>query len=217
MGTKVIPREVRRITYSTKIRNLKQRNFSPFQKAVIVGSILGDGNVEWNWSKTNFRLKIEQSEKYKNYVFWKYRVLKKWVLTKPKYHPTNKSFSFKTISHPEITKLAKDFYHNGRKIIPPFIAKFIKNPIVLAVWFMDDGNIIKRNRKVYGYHLNTQSFTRNENKRLIKALKEAHGLESLLENNHGYYRIRIMQKDSREKLRRIIKDHILYDMRYKIG
>lgn len=214
---KVIPREVRRITYSTKIRNLKQRNFSLLQKAVIIGNILGDGSLEWNWSKTNFRLKIEHSEKQKDYLFWKYRILKDLVLTPPKFRSINKSFSFRTISHPEITELEKIFCRNDRKIIPESITEFIKNPIVLAVWFMDDGNIIKRNGKVYGYHLNTQSFTRKENAMLINALKQVYGVESLLENNHGYYRIRIMQKNSREKFRRIIKHHIIDDMQYKIG
>jgi hypothetical protein len=214
---RVIPREVRRITYSTKIRKLKQKNFSSFQKSVIIGSILGDGSLEWNWSRTNMRLKLEHSEKNRDYLFWKYRILKNWVLTPPKYRPINKSFSFKTISHPEITKLGKIFLRDGKKIIPELITEFIKNPIILAVWFMDDGNVIKRNKRIYGYHLNTQAFTEKENQLIVNAFKQVYEIEVKLENNHKNYRIRIMKRNSREKFQNLIKDYLLDSMRYKIG
>ena len=79
---KAIPREAGRITYSTEIRNLKNIKIDDFQKAVIIGSILGDGNLNGNWSKTNYRLKISHSVKQSEYVWWKYEILKDLVLTR---------------------------------------------------------------------------------------------------------------------------------------
>ena len=73
---KVIPREAGRVTYSTEIRNLKSVNFSEYQKAVIIGSILGDGCLCENWSKSNYRLMISHSIDQKEYIGWKYKILK---------------------------------------------------------------------------------------------------------------------------------------------
>ncbi len=215
---KIIPREAKRITYSTEIRNLKKRlYFNEDQKAIIIGSILGDGNLELNWSKTNYRLRVSHSNKQIDYLMWKYNILKKWVLTEPKkYIPTN-SISFSTISHNEITNFGNLFYKKSKKIIPESIEKLIDNPLVLAIWYMDDGNIIKRGDKVYGYHLNTQSFTKEENLKLIAALKNIYNINASIELNKGKHRIRFMQKDSRNTFTAVIKGKIIPSMQYKLG
>jgi hypothetical protein len=213
----VIPRKARRITYSTEIRNLKKRlSLNKEQEAVVIGSILGDGTLEQNWSKTNYRLRVDGSTKQKSYILWKYKILKEWVLTEPKYRSATNSIAFRTISHHEITYFGHMFYGNKRKIIPSEVTTLIQNPLVLATWFMDDGNVIRRNGKVYGYHLNTQSFTKKENTLLSRALYNVYGIESLLEKNHEKYRIRIMRERSRNKLKSIIGKYILDDMYYKL-
>ena len=67
-GMKVIPREAGRVTYSTEIRDLKKIGFDEYQRAVIIGSILGDGCLCENWSKTNYRLLIMHSVDQKEYI-----------------------------------------------------------------------------------------------------------------------------------------------------
>jgi len=146
---KAIPREARRVTYSTEIRSLKQRlNLIGQQRAVVLGSVLGDGSLIPNWSRTNYRLRIRHSIKQQEYLLWKYRILKDWVLSVPKLYAKTKSLSFTTISHPELTAIAKIFYRKNRKVVPKEIASFLQDPLALAIWFMDDGNAIKRNGKI---------------------------------------------------------------------
>ncbi len=213
---KVIPREARRITYSTNIRNLKKRlKLSNFQREVLIGSILGDGHLELNWSKTNVKLKLCHSQKQQEYIAWKYEIFRDWVLNGLKTYEKTRSILFKTISHPEFTRLWGIFYKKGRKIIPKGIRRFL-SPVSLAIWFMDDGNIIRRNGKVYGFHLNTQSFSLSENKLLAKALKDLYGIQVLLERNHGKYRLRIMQKKSRAILVKCIQKYVIKSMKYKL-
>ncbi|MEK7121938.1 MAG: hypothetical protein AAB857_04510 [Patescibacteria group bacterium] len=214
----VIPREARRITYSTEIRNLKKSlSLSDYQKSVVIGTLLGDGSLAANWSKTNFSLQVAHSVKQKTYILWKYGILKDWILSKPRYYSRNNSITIKTISHPEISQLAMLFYPHGRKVMPDNIKELIHDPIILAVWYMDDGNIIKRNGTVYGYHLNTQSFGKRENIILSQALNDVYGIESMLELNHGRYRLRIMKKKSRNKFQGIIRKYILPEMEYKLS
>src|SRR3989344_781141 len=99
-----IPRETKKITYSAEIRSLiKRLSLSDYQRAVLIGNILGDGHLEPNWSKTNYKLKINHTVQHKDYVAWKYEIFKDWVLTAPKLDSWNNSFQFRTVSHKEIS------------------------------------------------------------------------------------------------------------------
>ncbi len=213
----VIPREAKKITYSTNIRLLKKQPFSQHQRVVAVGTILGDACLATNWSKTNYRLQIRHAEAQKAYVQWKYEVFKDFVLTPPQYYPHTESVWFRTISHPDISGLHQLFYQNGKKVIPANITQMITDPLTIAVWFMDDGNVVVRKGVVSGYHLNTQSFSKTENEVLVRALRNIYGIECTIERNHTYYRLAIWRKSSREKFVNVIRPYILPSMKYKIG
>lgn len=211
----IIPREARRITYSTQIRDLKKTlSLSDFQRAVVIGSILGDGHLSSNWSKTNYRLDIIQSNKQKAYVMWKYQILKDWTLSRPNYYLKNNSVRFRTVSHPELTALRGVFYNGKIKIIPQNILEFI-SPITLAVWFMDDGNIRRDNGKVYGYYLNTHSFTEQENHKLAKALQKRFGIRCLVLKNKGKHRLYI--GTHRKLFASVIQDIVISSLQYKLS
>ncbi len=213
----VIPREAGRITYSANIRARKQIVLDEYQKAVIVGFILGDAHLEANWSKTNYRLCIRHSKDQENYVQWAYEVLKPLVLTPPQYYNKTRSVWFRTISHSELSELHQIFYRDGKKVIPETIAEYLSHPITLATWFMDDGNIQRKQGKVSGYNLNTQSFSENENVLLAETLNRIYGICCKLERNHTYYRLAIYQRPSREIFANLVREHILPSMRYKLG
>lgn len=212
-----IPREAGRITYSASIRKMKRVLLDEYQKAVIIGSILGDAYLEANWSKTNYRMGIRHSVDQEKYVQWLYEILKPLVLTPPQYYERTRSTWFRTISHPELSEWQKIFYREGKKVIPETIAQYLSNPITIAVWFMDDGNVVTRKGKTCGYNLNTQSFSENENRLLAEAMNELYGIRCTLERNHQYYRLAIYQKWSRDAFAALIREHILPSMIYKIG
>jgi hypothetical protein len=212
-----IPREAGRITYSTNIRNLKRMVLSEEQKAIIIGSILGDACLHENWSKTNYRLQIRHSKDQEEYVRWKYERLKNLVLTPPQFYGRTRSVWFRTISHPELSKLHQLFYQNGTKIIPKWIEKYLANPVTIAVWFMDDGNAVKRHGKLIGYHLNTQSFSKQENEKLKEAFFSVYGINCSIERNHKYYRLAFYAEVSRKYLTDLIRGYIIPSLKYKIG
>lgn len=214
---KVIPREARRVTYSTKIRKLKSVALTEIQKAVVIGSILGDGCLCENWSKTNYCLKISHSKLQKEYLLWKINILNPFVIAEPYVYGKTNSITIRTISHPELSLFQKEFYYKRVKIISPRINEFLLNPLVIAIWFMDDGNAIIRKGKLCGYHINSQSFSKEENLILSKHLLQLHGIESNLELNHGKFRIAIWRQDSRRKFRNLLEPYILESLRYKIG
>ena len=52
---------------------------------------------------------------------------------------------------PELKTIKDIFYRDGKKIVPDELSRYIKEPISLAVWFMDDGYYYRRDRCGYLY------------------------------------------------------------------
>ena len=213
----VIPREAGRITYSANIRKMKRVLLDEYQKAVIIGSILGDAYLEANWSKTNYRMGIRHSVDQEKYVQWLYEILKPLVLTPPQYYEHTRSTWFRTISHPELSEWQKIFYRDKKKIVPETIAEYLSHPVTMAVWFMDDGNVARqKGDDTCGYHLNTQSFTIVENELLQGTLKSVWDIECTLQKNNGYTRLYIL-KSSAKKFRSIVESYVIPELAYKLG
>jgi len=206
------------------LRKYKEElRLSESQRAIVIGSILGDGNLRIPGRNKEANFIVEHGEEQKNYVFWKYRIMREWILTPPKkvvrvYHKdrtrTTVSWRFLTISHPEFTKFYKMFYRKEKKIIPKSINEFLNHPLILAVWIMDDGT-----KSGKSFFLSTQNYTRREQEKLIQCLKENFGIEGKI-NIHShwedkvFYRVRI-NSGSIEKLYKLVKPYILPQFRYK--
>lgn len=185
---------------------------SEAQKSFLVGTLLGDGGL--NSSSKNYRLVVQHSIKQRKYVDWKYEQLRNWTLSKPSYSAINNALVLRTLSHPELTEYYNRFYRNGKKVVPKTIQQLL-NPFVLAVWYMDDGNIRRQNGKIYGYYLNTQSFTYEENKVLSKVLEKKFSLQSYVLKNKGRYRLYFGSK-SKALLPKLIESYVVPSLRYKI-
>ena len=128
------------------------------QTGVLIGTILGDGFLQKTGEK-NARLRLEHSQKQKDYVLWKGNIFGRLFQGKPslleRLHPksgeTYKYCRWQSSASPSFGKWRKYFYPNGKKIIQSDIGDFLTEPITLAVWYMDDGyfNKIDRNCHIY--------------------------------------------------------------------
>lgn len=116
------------------------------------------------------------------------------------------AYRFFTQQHLELTEFYLKFYRNGKKIVPDLRL----DSLMIAVWFMDDGSKSYRT-----YYLNTQRFDYQSQRKLIQMLKEC-GIDSSLNRDKEYYRIRIRQ-DSAERFKELIRDYIIPSMKYKLG
>lgn len=129
-----------------------------FQRAIVIGLIIGDGCLQ-KTGKSNARLRLEHGFKQKEYLFWKAEQLQTLFQGKPKFlerkHPLTgriyKYWRYQSNSGSYLGKLRKKFYSKNRKIIPLGLAKLLKSPISLAVWYMDDGYYYSRDRCSYIY------------------------------------------------------------------
>jgi hypothetical protein len=182
-------------------------SLSEEQKQIIVGCLLGDGTMR---IKTNALCEINHCYKQKELVDWIYFKFKKFVGTKPKIHLGNGkriAYRFTTRSLPIFNEFYKSFYVSGKKVIPKSL---ILNPLTMAMWFMDDGS--KSRSSIY---LNTQQFSQEEQEFLQKSLIDQWGIETTLNKDKIYTRIRI-RVSSVQKFVSLIKPHILKSFYYKL-
>ena len=172
------------------------------QKSLIIGTILGDGYLRIVPRRKNAFLEVNHSANQKDYVDWKYSVLQSIVKSEPKLRNGNGlrvACRFYTRCLPEITDLFKDFYKDGKKIIPHNLEI---NPFSLAVWYMDDGS-----RSGGSIYLNTQQFLIEDQKKLQKLLLSQFNIDSNLNKDKEYMRIRIKTADA-QKFCNIIRQFV---------
>jgi len=185
-------------------------SLSSAQHAILIGSLLGDGTLRKQGTRTNALLEVNHANAFSEYVDWKWQNFREFVLTPPKARKGNGkrvAYRFTTRSLSIFTDYYNWFYHQGKKRVPGNLSI---EPLSLAVWFMDDGTNIRS-----AFYLNTQQFTVQDQLFLKGILKQKFGLNSALNRDKNYFRLRITS-GSTKKMINIIKRHILPCMRYKL-
>lgn len=211
--------------WNKKMISLKKEiRLTPLQRSFIIGSMLGDATMRVGIKARNANFKVDHCLEQKEYVFWKYKILKNLVLTPPRlsYRTTpegiryKKSWWFRTLRHPVLTEIynqfyTKDSYRCGRKIVPDSLVDDM-NPFVMAVWFMDDGSY--NQEKI---DISTYSFTLKEIEKLCGIIKKKFNITFLYYKDRDKgYRIYCNKKES-QKLIDLICPYVIKTMRYKIG
>lgn len=188
-----------------QVQMIRLMTLTKKQQEIVVGSLLGDGHL----AKTTrgYAFRVNHGLLQKEYVDWKYKELASLTNSSPDTGINH--YYFRTVSHSYFDRMRKMFYVGDRKIVPKSIKKLI-TPLMLAVWFMDDGT-----REGNQARLNTQSFTKKENELLSKALETKLGIITSLNRDRKYFRLRISD-ESMDNFRKIISPAIIPSMRYKL-
>jgi hypothetical protein len=186
-------------------------SLTQLQQSIIIGSLLGDGYLRIVEGRKDALLEMNHSFSQKEYVDWKYEMLQSICVNGPKSRKGNGSriaYRFTTRQHSELTQLFTSFYKNRVKRIPDGL---VLDPIMLAVWFMDDGSRC-RAQDVY---FNTQQFALEDQQNCLAMLSEM-GIDASLNKDKEYKRVRI-KTSSIPTLFKIISPYIIPSMSYKIG
>lgn len=186
-------------------------SLTQLQKSVIIGTILGDGYLRIIPGRKNAILEINHSFKAKDYVDWKYLILKNITVSPPRRRRTNEgriAYRFYTKQLSELTELYKIFYKDNKKVVPD---NLILNSTILSVWYMDDVSKCGNSN----FYLNTQQYSLDDQRKLINKLENL-GLKARLNKDKKYWRIRFLS-ESLSEFKRLIGDEIILSMKYKIG
>jgi len=188
----------------------------PYLLGVIVGLIISDGNLLLKPRAVNAYLQFQQSMSHFPYfykAFWLCAPLCQGMFkfgTKLLNGTVYYFVRFHTRSLPFLTELHTLFYVNGVKVIPDvLIMYYLLTPIALAHWIMGDGFWDHP-----GVVLCTDSFSIEDNVKLINILKDRYQLDCTLRSSSNRIYIRAA---SMPRLRSIVLPYMDYSMLYKIG
>jgi len=187
-------------------REARKLSFSHKQRMLLIGSLLGDGYLDK--TTRGYSLRIHHGIIQKEYVDYKYSLIKSFVNSKPK--RSGKAYYFRTISHPFLTELRSVFYVKQKKILPK---DFLVNldSFGLAIWIMDDGSADGNQLRI-----NTQSFTFAENLWLIHFLQAKFGIMATINQDKGKYRLRL-KASSMNLLKELVLSYMIPSMLYKLS
>lgn len=188
------------------------------QKSIIVGSILGDGYLEYGGFHGT-RLQIKQKEDRREYIFWLYKELHNLCFSPPKQKSDNNQWYVATRFLVELTSLYQTFYPKGKKEIPENISDLIISPLTLAVWYMDDGSLDWRPKSHYAFLISADSFSLAGATRLKKMLRKNFGVKAKVympfSRQKRYPKIYI-GREGRDRFLQLIKPYILKSFSYKL-
>jgi recombination protein RecA len=198
---------------------MKKETISKEQQEILVGLILGDGHLETRTNGKTYRLKVEHSSKQKPYVDWLFEIFSNLAETIPRERTRvslgkeMKSHGFTTRSVEAFRLYGKQFYHNGKKMIPEIISTLL-TPRSLAIWFMDDGSYKSSTHKTYIIHSN--GYAREELEMIQVVLKEKFGITVGIHKQYFQWRLYVYTA-SAPLFRKIIEPYIIPSMQYKLG
>ena len=199
-----------------------QSMFPHDQLQLILGSLLGDARLECRSksirAKHTARLRIHQSDKQKDYVFWKYDKLRNFVIRGPRFtkvwHDSKRnkdhySWYFHTQSNETLGLIHKLFYQNNIKVVPRDLIEIL-DPLGIAVWYMDDGSNNGSN-----ITLNTHCFSNEEQEMIRNWFRDKFAIRTTLVKDRSKFKIAIGCNEM-PKFMNIVQSHIISSMSYKI-
>ena len=200
------------------MKNYKELEIGNDLKQLLIGSLLGDGCFCSVGKKAkNMCLSIAHSEKQKEYLEYKWKILNEYNLVSSiiEYHINNNRYSHELVGyrlksklHPIFTNIRNKYYDsNGHKRI---FKEFVKDidALGLAIWYMDDGYVTKNS-----CILSTCSFTLEEQSLLADILLDKFNLHFTVgKHNNSMY----LQAKDFSKFVELIKRYIIPSMQYKL-
>jgi hypothetical protein len=132
-------------TYQKRVAN--EKPLSQEAKDIIIGSMLGDGHItKWGYYSEKHSPKQLEYLKWKAIFFPHITTETSWAYYEAidkRSGTLIKTHNFRTTTHSWLQEMEKLWYKKAdgkrTKVIPIEIAEWM-NPLILAVWFMDDGN-----------------------------------------------------------------------------
>lgn len=194
---------------------------TPRQRSILIGSLLGDGTMEWRWKHP--RIRFDHGLQQEQYIRWLKRELRplagKLVVIRQWHHRARKHYDrwhFATPIRRELDEFYELFYDNGVKRVPRRISEFL-DPLALAVWHMDDGH---KRTDCNALRLHTNAFTVDGVQLLQEALCKKFGITAHQHHIRRNVEERVLYIPSGANTKRFIetvRPHIHPSMRYKIS
>ena len=211
------PWEVEKFFSLAKLK--KQMSLTAFQHQVLIGTLLGDGHLERNGR--HVRLKIDHAVAQKEYVWWKYHAFQSHAAAPPKTvqftdrrnGATRNHCRFATRSLIDFDEYHALFYFDRMKIIPQTVRDEGLTPLMLAVWYMDDG---ARRTDCRALRLHTNGYRLEEQEVLVEMLRVSFAVEAKVHRVRGDQYTLYIPSGQAVEFCRLVEPFVLPQFRYKL-
>ncbi|MCJ7507306.1 MAG: hypothetical protein MUO85_01075 [candidate division Zixibacteria bacterium] len=193
---------------------LREHSIPDWQKGLLIGMLLGDGNLTTN-KQGNIRFRTQHCDRQKDYVVLKRKLLDNLCVGNIKTYISSQNgktyHSFSTIWHSDLKYLYDIVYDSsGRKIVTQEALDLLTIP-GLVLWYYDDGSADR--------YLATCSFNLNEVKLIRQHLFRKFGIKTTpvlqRDGDRKYYYL-YFSKDTGNILGKFLSDYYLSCFDYKI-
>lgn len=194
-------------------------SLSDQSKAIILGSLLGDGSLKINERYQNARFSFRHSIHQADYFHWKVNALQEiagessvWVQKNDGGYSRSDKLRFQSRALPALTELYR-LTHKQKRLVIRRKWLNMMTPLSLAIWWFDDGSIITNGRRGV---LCTDGFDRESVKILAQYLNTVWKIKTSLGaigrkrdgKQEKYWRLWIRSSEELKKLLRIIIPYV---------
>lgn len=187
--------------YKRKL-NKKEIFLTDIQREVLAGLMLGDGCIQFSHGDTgnnNPRLTMQRNINDKNYMYWLYDFIKNLCNSEPFEYSvfdkrTNKRYYSINLYSKSISCLKSIRYHwypKGKKIIPRDLKL---TPLILLIWFLDDGSFVRRSNTNFNLKLSTHGFNKEDVIFIADLLSKRYSANFRINNDNNNYYITVSRK-----------------------
>jgi recombination protein RecA len=177
-------REAGELTVGDRVMVAQKHRLSDQQWQVVLGSLLGDGNLSPNLKdRDGVRFRLGYGDRQLDYLDWKVSLLANVPCTR-RLGVRGAGFADFT-PLPELAELQRTVYlGDGKKTITWDYLKAL-TPLALAIWFMDDGSFSPRSKGLQArtaggsgrVEFCVEALSKGSRDRLVSYLRDTYGLD----------------------------------------
>ena len=177
-------REAGELLPGDRVMATETHRLSDMQWQVVLGSLLGDGNLSPNRRDRNgVRFRLGHGAAQRDYLDWKVSLLGNIPCSRSE-NPKGAVFADFT-PLPELAELQRTVYMgDGKRTITEEYLKAL-TPLALAIWFMDDGTFTVRSKGLQErtaggsgrVQFCVEALSEGSRERLVDYLRDTHGLD----------------------------------------
>ena len=170
---------------------VNSKDFNKDQKSILIGTLLGDGCLNYSKKRSTPTIRFTQGYKQLEYLKYKHNcfsdLASKITISKSGF-TDNLVYNFCVKTTPFNFEL-KDIYNN-KNLSQNFIN--LINPLALAIWYLDNGSLAKKENKLT---LHTERYSEETNIKLKEYLNKTFNLNFIVSKSKGYFYLRLVKKD----------------------
>jgi recombination protein RecA len=207
-----------------RVMLMEEHRLSDQQWQVILGSVMGDGNLSPNRrGRTGVRFRMGHGAKQEAYLDWKVSMLGNIKHSRTTNAKGGVFADFTPLAElDEVRQVV--YFGDGKKHLTWEYLKAL-TPLGLAIWYMDDGGFTVRYKGVQArteggsgrIEICVEAFSEGSRERLVEYLRDTYGLDVKL-RSAGERKVSVLQfsTDASAKFQKLIAPYVHESMAYKL-